>query len=407
MNALVVDNVSEDMPESALSMATPQPARRNTNLDALRAIAISMVLARHAGQTIALLGPICGYTEYFTRVGWAGVDLFFVLSGFLVSGLLFSAYQERKRLDVSRFYVRRGLKIWPAFYTLIATGLLIDAVMPGHHLRTTGLFSELFFVQDYFPSIWGITWSLAVEEHFYLSLPLVLLFMIRRDRERPFAAMPYVFCVIAVFALACRFAVGWKENGTIDPWVCYFPTHLRMDGLMFGVLLSYYYRFRPAVFERIASWRGGWLVIAAGIAVLSAFPVENRNMHTWGFTVVYLSAGCLVAKAVAFNGPRPIRAISRVLAGIGVYSYSIYLWHIFYLWRVVPHFHVTSHVGLYWVFFVGSVVFGIAAAKVIEIPVLRFRDRVFPSVPKSHAASETPTSMEEVMEPTPGSVVAD
>src|ERR1039457_7574138 len=165
-----------------------------------------MVLGRHAGQMIALLGPTSDYTIYFTRVGWAGVDLYFVLSGFLVSGLLFTGYQERRRIDVSRFYIRRGLKIWPALYALIATGLLINAVMPGHHLSTKGLVPELFFMQDYFHSIWGLTWSIAVEEHFYLCLPLLLLLLIRRDAKRPFAALPLIFAAIAIFSLACRFA---------------------------------------------------------------------------------------------------------------------------------------------------------------------------------------------------------
>ena len=91
-------------------MATPPQARRNTNLDALRGIAILMVLGHHAGQAIALLNASNAYTIYWERVGWAGVDLFFVLSGFLISGLLFASYQERRRLEVSRFYIRRGLK---------------------------------------------------------------------------------------------------------------------------------------------------------------------------------------------------------------------------------------------------------------------------------------------------------
>jgi peptidoglycan/LPS O-acetylase OafA/YrhL len=387
-------------------MAAPPQGRRNTNLDALRAIAILMVLGHHAGQAIALLHGSNRYTIYWERVGWAGVDLFFVLSGFLISGLLFSSYQERSQLDVSRFYIRRGLKIWPAFYTLIAIGVLLD-VARGHHIITNYLLSELFFLQDYFRSIWGITWSLAVEEHFYLILPLVLLLMIRLDRERPFAAMPYVFTGIAIFSLTCRFAVGWKENGIVDYWVCYFPTHLRMDGLMFGVLLCYCQRFRPNWFERIVSWRGGWIVIAAAVVLLSTIPESNRNMHTWGYTVLYLGAGILVSKAVAFEGTRPIRVISSLLARIGLYSYSIYLWHMFFIWRILPHFNITAPLVVFWSSIVGPILFGIAAAKLIEIPVLRFRDRVFPAVPKSRVVSETPASSEDLREAPSGSVVAD
>ena len=73
-------------------MAVTADLRRNINLDALRAIAIFMVLGRHSD-----------YSAYWTRVGWAGVDLFFVLSGFLVSGLLFMGYQDRRQIDFSRF----------------------------------------------------------------------------------------------------------------------------------------------------------------------------------------------------------------------------------------------------------------------------------------------------------------
>jgi peptidoglycan/LPS O-acetylase OafA/YrhL len=372
---------------------TPVRFRRNVNLDALRAIAIFMVLGRHSG-----------YSAYWIKIGWAGVDLFFVLSGFLVSGLLFMGYQERGRIDFSRFYIRRGLKIWPAFYVLIATGLLLT-IARGHSVSTKGLLPELVFMQSYFQGIWGITWSLAVEEHFYLILPVVLLLMLRRDSKRPFAAMPYVFAAIAILALACRFAVGWKENGNSDYLTYLYPTHLRIDGLMFGVLLSYYNTFRPNVFARIASWRGSWIVVAAAVILLSTFPVENRNMHTWGLTVIYLGAGCLVAKAKAFEGPSPVRVLSSLLARIGVYSYSIYLWHIFFTQRVLVHLHITSRALWFWCYFIGAILFGIAAAEAIEIPVLRFRDRVFPRSSKSSVTLNSPPSTETLAKAHPGTPV--
>jgi peptidoglycan/LPS O-acetylase OafA/YrhL len=156
---------------------------------------------------------------------------------------------------------------------------------------------------------------------------------------------------------------------------------------MFGVLLSYYNSFRPDIFVRIASWRGSWIVIAGALALLIRFPVEDRNMHTWGLTVIYLGAGCLVAKAVAFQGPGPIRVMSSMLAQIGVYSYSIYLWHLFFLQDVLGHFQSTSQAYWFWCYFVGAILFGIGAAKAIEIPMLRFRDRVFPRSSKSNVTS--------------------
>jgi peptidoglycan/LPS O-acetylase OafA/YrhL len=279
----------------------------------------------------------------------------------------------------------------------LATGLVIDLLSgPFYLISKKRLLSELVFMQSYFPGLWNHTWSLAVEEHFYLSLPVLLLLLIRRKSETPFAAIPYVFGAVAVFSLACRFAVGWKENGTSNFLTYYFPTHLRIDSLMFGVLLSYYKRFRPDVFRRIACWRGGWMVIAVAIAALSVFPVEDRNMHTWGFTLMYLGSGFLVAKAVAFEGSAPIRAMSNLLASMGVYSYSIYLWHMFYQVRVLAQFHITSFPMWSACYVPGSILFGIVAAKAIEFPVLRFRDRVFPSGSKVSIASQDRLRTEEL-----------
>jgi peptidoglycan/LPS O-acetylase OafA/YrhL len=377
------------MGNSAVSMlpkATLAPGRRNTNLDALRAIAIFMVLFRHAGMAISLLHASTFYTLCGERVGWAGVDLFFVLSGFLISGLLFADYQEHGKISVGRFYIRRGFKIWPALYTLIFTGLLISAFVPGHTLPARGILPELFFMQDYFPSIWGLTWSIAVEEHFYLFLPLLFLLLLRRGAGKPFAALPSIFLAIAIFCLACRFAQGWSQNGTVDPWTSIFPTHLRIDGLMFGVLICYFNRFRPGVFQWMVRWWGGWLMVAIALVVLSIFPLENREMHTWGFTVLYLAAGFLVAKAVAQEGSRPVRAVSKVLARIGVYSYSIYIWHMFFVWLVLPHFHIKSPMWNYWGSIIGPIPFGIVLAKLIEVPALHFRDRIFPTVLKESPA---------------------
>jgi len=137
----------------------------------------------------------------------------------------------------------------------------------------------------------------------------------------------------------------------------------------------------------MATWPGGWAVIAAAVAILSTLPIESRHMHTWGFTVLYLGFGFLVAKAVAFDGPRPMRWARSLLARIGIYSYSIYLWHMFFVWRVLPHFHIASPMVLYWSTVVGAILFGIVAAKIIEMPALGLRDRMFPPVARELAES--------------------
>src|ERR1700761_2224153 len=93
---------------------------RNINLDALRGIAILLVLGNHFG-----------YFSVWQRMGWAGVDLFFVLSGFLISGLLFDEWQRFGSIDFRRFYIRRGFKIYPAFYFLLLITVAVNFVRPG------------------------------------------------------------------------------------------------------------------------------------------------------------------------------------------------------------------------------------------------------------------------------------
>ena len=144
---------------------------RLSQLDCLRAVAVLLVLGGHfqppkpedTGALVAVL------TRTWMYGGWTGVDLFFVLSGFLVSGLLFREYQERGAVRPGRFLIRRGFKIYPAFYTM-AIPILLLAQAPARQVV-----SELFFVQNYLlPNFFGYTWTLAVEEHFYLLLAAVV-----------------------------------------------------------------------------------------------------------------------------------------------------------------------------------------------------------------------------------------
>ena len=134
------------------------------------------------------------------------MDLFFVLSGFLISGLLFSEYKKRHSINFKRFFFRRGLKIYPAFYVfLLLTG--ITAALVVHSYPTSGQYlHEIFFVMNYEHGVWDHTWSLAVEEHFYIFLPIFLSILARlsSNREDPFRSIPRAAAVIAVLCLIFR-----------------------------------------------------------------------------------------------------------------------------------------------------------------------------------------------------------
>lgn len=168
---------------------------RNKRLDILRGIAVLWVVLYHGELRNTIFNG-----------GWAGVDLFFVLSGFLISGLLFAEYKKNGSIDFKRFFIRRALKIYPAFYFFLFVTFIAEAGL--HHLRPMGAFlSEILYVQNYAPYIWPHTWSLAVEEHFYIALPLFLccLLYFSHRSDDPFRLIPPVFALVA---LGCLEAVA-------------------------------------------------------------------------------------------------------------------------------------------------------------------------------------------------------
>ena len=139
---------------------------RNVALDFLRALAIALVLGRHIVIAPESINPLLhNITQYLVTGGWIGVDLFFVLSGFLVSGILFREHQRHGTIDIKRFFIRRGLKIYPAFWFFFVISLFIKPTA-----ELSQIFGELLFLQNYLGKMWMHSWSLAVEEHFYILL---------------------------------------------------------------------------------------------------------------------------------------------------------------------------------------------------------------------------------------------
>ena len=266
--------------------------------------------------------------DFLKRGGWVGVDLFFVLSGFLVSGLLFSEYQKYGRLSISRFFVRRGLKIYPAFFLLIFLTVPASVLLDERPGRSQ-ILSELLFLQSYVQGVWGHTWSLAVEEHFYLLLPSLLLVLVwrRRDRLDPFGPIIPIIAVVAGVLLAARILLAQGREFTL--LTSLYPTHLRIDSLLFGVLISYVFHFRPAWCESMAAPRRRQLLVLGAALFLPAFLFEVKThpfMYTAGLTVLYLGGGAILLGSIYSRVPR--NSLVRPLAFIGSRSYSVYLWHL-------------------------------------------------------------------------------
>ncbi len=319
--------------------------------------------------------------EHWFRGGWIGVDLFFVLSGFLVSGLLFREHQKFGVISGKSFLIRRGFKIYPAFWILI--GATVVEKLLRHQFRLRPILHELLFLQNYYPAVWNHTWSLAVEEHFYICLLLFLLFLSRRSSPSLFRPIPRVFVALAVVSLILRVFTAYLVPDNY--WIHFSPSHLRMDSLFCGVVISYYYHYHSARFlDTATQYRVPALLLGmVALAPAFIFPLETTPfISTFGLTLFYVGSGLILIAFLTFKVPD--NKIVTSAAYVGSHSYSIYLWHMpFILWclpplaRILdPHWTWSVYCASY---LVGAVFWGIIMALAIEFPLLKVRDRWFPS----------------------------
>jgi peptidoglycan/LPS O-acetylase OafA/YrhL len=358
---------------------------RNKRLDILRCVAVIVVIIHHSN-----------ISDFFLRVGWVGVDLFFVLSGFLISGLLFSEYKKRHAISFKRFFIRRGLKIYPSFYVFLFLAGTLGYLVLHTHSPLSHYLHDIFFIMNYKRGVWDHTWSLGVEEHFYIFFPLFLLLLVRisSSRKDPFRILPWATIVIGILCVGFRAISIYVGTPNFD-WA-YTATHNRMDALFFGVLLGYFYHFRPQVLEAVMRPTINRVAIAVSSAALISFSYffplgdHSKFFSTIGFTFMYLGCGGVLLLGLYVHGilPKGIAwtagKIGDLLAYAGVYSYSIYLWHgptgawLPGLVRRAIHFPSRAGTGAFVVYFVGSFVIGITMSRLIEYPVLHLRDRLFP-----------------------------
>ena len=378
-----------------------------------------LVLGRHMGAVPPdVPHAVQGALQLWLFAGWIGVDLFFVLSGFLVSGLLFREYGRFGRVRAGRFLARRGLRIYPAFYVFLLSTLLVT-----HTVRTRQFFEEAVFVQNYFPAIWHQTWSLAVEEHFYFLLALLAAILVRWDLATrrdgptgqsrapdPFAALIPIFGVVAVVALILRIVTA--THGTPSYYRNLFPTHLRLDSLLFGVLLSIW----PGLAARLSRpgfVRTGRTSCCSASCALRRPSSRHRSTASWKrwgmhcFTsalarilMLALHGGDRLARPVGPEDESPSvlskprspahvrHTIASLLAWIGVYC-TRSICGTSPCRNGLPHRSCTpmgwhdGGIAQFVVYVVASILVGALMARVVEIPVLALRDRWLPNLAAS------------------------
>jgi peptidoglycan/LPS O-acetylase OafA/YrhL len=363
-------------------------------------MAILLVMGRHQPVYPSEAGS--SWFRYFpailSRFGWTGVDLFFVLSGFLVGGLLFKEFNTQKRMDIGRFLIRRIFKIWPSYYAYLA--FLFALMTVTHELGdlkslTVRMLPQLSHLQNYLGMVRTHTWSLAIEEHFYLALPVALLWA-SRSQPRPFAAVPLIAVALAIGCLLWRlhlYSSGVPYSN--DRYL--FLTHLRVDSLFFGVFLAFLHHCRASVLEPIIRHRT--TVLWIGLLLLSPMLVLQKEtcafVPTVGLTELYLGYACVLLAIVhtplgkgwlgSFLNSRP----ASIVAWIGCFSYSIYLWHLDLgrdpvRWLMSQGFLFHLPPELRWclamlLFVCLASLVGALLGSLIEMPALTLRNRLFPA----------------------------
>jgi peptidoglycan/LPS O-acetylase OafA/YrhL len=363
-------------------VSTPKNSfRREIELDFVRGIAILMVLDFHAKPFGILSYPfrLLGIPSF----GWAGVDVFFVLSGFLVGGLLTKEWKVRGRINSKQFLIRRGFKIWPQYY------LFLFLMIASGHRTVHMLWANLLNVQNYYyANSVAHTWSLAVEEHAYLLI--VFLFYLAYRWEVRTRYVFLLFATLAASVVLLRLLLS-REGFDTFPY-----THTRIDGIFYGVLLSILYHYKPETFRRVQGLNWLWFTVLA--AALVFFRI---GFHTWWAGSVEVDVANLFGIALLMllyrnPGGRKHGALYRFVAWIGLYSYGIYLWHISFtaplsgIGNRLPNWLASLWIAM--APGAAGVIAGIFTTKFVELPMLKLRDRWFPRPVDS--AVGTPAELE-------------
>src|SRR5213592_452387 len=299
---------------------------RQPGLDLLRALAIIVVVIYHA----ALFGfKLPGRVD---RFGWIGVDLFFVLSGYLIGGQLLAPLARDQRMNLGRFFARRALRIMPAYFVVLAIYFLLPSWREYSEMSQP-LWKFLLSIQNialHGGTAFSHAWSLAVEDQFYLALPFLLLFLYRR----PSSAV-IVPCLLVVGGIALRAFLA-AQNPSIDggvsfrgfqAWI-YYPTWTRLDPLVFGVALAAIEKFRPQWWKRLTGFAIWLWLPALALIVFALWLGEGEYLEfstvIWQFPLLAFGFAALLVCAQSDRLPlRHVRIPGA--AFIASIAYSAYL----------------------------------------------------------------------------------
>ena len=358
------------------------PTQRINGLDHLRALAITFVFFYHC----AMLFQFGDLLPHIVKFGWTGVDLFFVLSGYLIGGQLLRRVASGKEIHITDFYVQRFLRIMPPYWLVLAIYFTIPAVIERSQLPP--LWRFLTFTQNFgldasVEGAFSHAWSLCVEEHFYLLLPaLILIFARFRLGSRAFL----LGGLLTLLGMAIR-SHAWTRVAAGDGnWhqLVYYPTYGHIDGLIAGVSVAGISIFYP----RQWSWLGerNRLVLIAGLAVLLVAYLINDGLKDWLPSVVafpLVAAGYGLVLIAAVSRDPLLSGGSAITRWVAILSYSMYLTH-----KIVIHLVqaaataydvAPNSAAVLALCALGTVACAYVVHVAVERPFMRLRDRLYES----------------------------
>lgn len=324
----------------------------NRALDGVRALAILAVVSFHC---VAPWGS----------GGFLGVDVFFVLSGYLITTLLAAEHREGG-IDIGAFYARRALRLYPTLLLLLLAYVALAPILWPSDDRWLVVALNGFYVMDYALAFWSVpatighTWSLGVEEKFYLLWPLVLPLLLRT--RRPISWLVAAFVAATVWRYLVTFEWGWAH--------AYFRFDTRMSGILLGAIAA----LVPLKMSRPTA-----MIACMALAIAVTLPIIATTPRsipidgvTLGITLAELSAFVLIC--YVRDHPTSRFLASRPMAYIGRLSYGIYLWH-FPLVLLLRDVHAQP----WWITLSATLLFSFAMAALclhlVDMPLKRWRKR--------------------------------
>ena len=319
-------------------MGKPFESGAIPSLDGLRAISISIVLVSHAGYGDIIPGGF-------------GVTVFFFLSGYLITTLLLDEQARTGRIDIWKFYIRRALRLFPPLlmtlaiaYSLVAIGWLSGGV------SWAGVLAQILYFANYYGLFFdpgnttaagtGILWSLAVEEHFYLVYPAVMMGLIGLGLTKHRIAI--------VLGVACLIVLAWRiylvAQANFDPQRTYYSSDTRVDSIVFGCILGLLVNPTPEKWQRqyrpLNAAPAISLIIAALTLAITIAWREPFFRETYRYSLQGLALMPIFYYSIRFAAYFPFTLLNNsLIARIGVYSYAMYLIHhiiIYFIDKNVP-----------------------------------------------------------------------